>query len=177
MNTVATHHPLRVLFLCTGNSARSILCEATLRHWGAGRFEVYSAGSRPAGRVHPDALAQLQRTGIATDGLASKSWDRFAAEGATPVDLVITVCHSAAQEPCPVFFGNFVRAHWGLPDPSHAPGDAADVARAFADTHALITARVRALAAAPVETMDAEALRAAVDAIAEQYPIPAGAAR
>lgn len=175
MSVASGHRPLRVLFLCTGNSARSILCEATLRHWGSGRFEVFSAGSQPAGRVHPSALAQLHQAGIATDELSSKSWDRFAADGATPMDLVITVCHSAAQEPCPVFFGDFVRAHWGLPDPSHTVGDAADVAQAFADTHALITARVQALAAAPVETMDAEALRAMVNAIAERYPVPAEA--
>ncbi|WP_313913110.1 arsenate reductase ArsC [Tahibacter sp.] len=172
MSVAVAHRPFRVLFLCTGNSARSILCEATLRHWGDGRFDVFSAGSQPAGRVHPNALTQLRQAGIATDGLSSKSWDQFAAAGSTPMDLVITVCHSASQEPCPVFFGDFVRAHWGLPDPSGTVGDAAAIAQAFAATHALITARVQALVAAPVETLSAEALGAVVNAIAEQYPVP-----
>lgn len=175
MSNAPGYRPLRVLFLCTGNSARSILCEATLRHCGAGRFAVFSAGSRPAGRVHPDALAQLHRAGIATDGLYSKSWDSFATDGATPLDLVISVCDSAAQEPCPVFFGDFVRAHWGLPDPSHTPGDRRAVTQAFAATHALITARVRSLVAEPVEVMDRDTLGAAVNAIAGRHPA-AGAA-
>src|SRR5690606_817299 len=108
----------RVLFLCTGNSARSVLAEATLRAWASNRFEVFSAGSQPTGAVNPHAIGQLAAEGIATAGLRSKSWDEFASADAVPMDLVITVCGSAATETCPAVFGNFLRAHWGLPDPA-----------------------------------------------------------
>ncbi|MGF6418152.1 arsenate reductase [Stenotrophomonas sp. AN71] len=154
----------RVLFLCTGNSARSVLAEATLRAWAGQRFEVFSAGSQPTGQVNPFAIAQLQADGIATAGLRSKSWDEFA--DAAPMDLVITVCDAAAAETCPVVFGNFLRAHWGLPDPAAVEGSAADKAQAFAEAHAIVKARLLALLALPAATWnDREALKQALDRI------------
>ncbi|WP_221282040.1 arsenate reductase ArsC [Chiayiivirga flava] len=137
--------PHRVLFVCTGNSARSVLSEATLNAWGRGRFEAFSAGSQPTGRIHPFAVAQLQAEGIATAGLHSKSWDAFSGDGAPRLDVVVTVCDSAAAEACPVFFGDFHRSHWGLPDPAAVEGSDADKAAAFAQAHATIKARLRAL--------------------------------
>ena len=137
--------PHRILFVCTGNSARSVLSEATLNAWGAGRFEAFSAGSQPTGRINPFAVAQLQADGIPTDGLRSKSWDEFSGDGAPPLDLVVTVCDSAAAEACPVFFGDFHRTHWGLPDPAGVEGSASDKSAAFARAHATIKARLRAL--------------------------------
>ncbi|PII20905.1 low molecular weight phosphatase family protein [Stenotrophomonas sp. LMG 10879] len=159
----------RVLFLCTGNSARSVLAEATLRAWASHRFEVFSAGSQPAGAVNPFALAQLQAEGIATAGLRSKSWAEFA-DGA-PMDLVITVCDAAAAEACPVVFGDFVRAHWGLPDPAAVEGSADDKAAAFAQAHAIVKARLLALLALPAATWsDRGQLKDALDRIGFVQP-------
>ncbi|RDI96797.1 arsenate reductase ArsC [Dyella solisilvae] len=158
-------HPCRVLFICTGNSARSILSEATLNHLGKGRFEAFSAGSQPTGRVNPFALKELASTGISCENLSSKSWDQFVGEGAPPLDIVITVCDSAANEQCPVLFGNFVRTHWGLHDPAAAKGSDAEVSEAFKHAHALITYRLMALLNLPVETMTSADLKLAIDAI------------
>ncbi|MFC3651494.1 arsenate reductase ArsC [Dyella humi] len=158
-------HPCRVLFICTGNSARSILSEATLNRLGKGRFEAYSAGSHPTGRVNPHALNQLVSTGISTDNLSSKSWDRFVGDDTPPLDIVITVCDSAASEPCPVLFGDFVRSHWGLPDPAGVTGDSAAIAAAFEHAHALITYRILALLKLPVEAMSKVELQQALDHI------------
>ena len=169
MTAPTSSAPVRVLFLCTGNSARSILCEATLRHLGSPGFVAYSAGSQPLGRVHPQALAQLQAAGIATQGLSSKSWDAFSGPEAPALDLVVTVCDSAAQEACPVFFGDFVRVHWGLPDPSHAGGEAA-VAAAFDRVHAVITDRLAALVAVPLATLIEAERIAAMQVIADAHP-------
>jgi arsenate reductase len=160
----------RVLFLCTGNSARSILCEATLDHLGRPRFRAQSAGSRPAGRVHPQALKQLAGAGVPVGGLRSKHWDEFTGDGAPPFDLVITVCDAAAQEPCPVLFGDFVRAHWGLPDPAAVQGGAAEITRAFARVHDVIVARIGALIALPVETMSDAELAQALQEIEVRCP-------
>jgi len=151
-------NPCRVLFICTGNSARSILSEATLNHLGKGRFEAFSAGSRPNGRVNPYAIEELKAVGIPTDGLSSKSWDRFTGDGAPPLDIVITVCDNAANETCPVLFGDFVKAHWGQPDPAAAQ-------EAFRVAHALVLYRVTALLNLPVETMSRDALKQALDHI------------
>jgi arsenate reductase len=158
-------HPCRVLFICTGNSARSILAEATLNHLGQGRFEALSAGSHPTGRVNPHALVELASAGIRCENLSSKSWDQFVDENAPPLDIVITVCDNAAKEPCPVLFGNFVRAHWGLPDPAVVQGGPVAISAAFRHTHALITHRLTALLRLPVETMTPEELKSALDGI------------
>ena len=123
-------HPIRVLFLCTGNSARSILAEATLRAWAGRRFEAFSAGSRPAGAVNPFALAQLADEGMPTAGLRSKSWDEFATTEAAPMDLVVTVCDSAAEE-CPIWLGKGKRLHHSFADPAQAQGSDDEVMRAF----------------------------------------------
>lgn len=160
-------NPCRVLFICTGNSARSILSEATLNHLGHGRFEAFSAGSQPTGRVNPYALDMLAAAGIPCGNLSSKSWDRFVGEDAPPLDIVITVCDSAAKEQCPVLFGDFVRAHWGLADPASATGSPAAIGEAFRDAHALITHRIEAMLALPVETMGKAELKAALDSIGD----------
>ena len=156
-------HPFRVLFICTGNSARSILSEATLNHLGQGRFEAFSAGSQPTGRVNPYAIEELKALGIATEGLSSKSWDRFTEAGAPPLDIVITVCDNAANETCPVLFGDFVKSHWGLPDPAAARDT--DAAAAFRRAYALIVRRITALLQLPVETMGRDELKQALDHI------------
>ncbi|BDU22138.1 arsenate reductase ArsC [Dyella sp. GSA-30] len=156
----------RVLFVCTGNSARSVLAEATLRSWAGSRFEAFSAGSQPAGRVNPYALDTLAAEGIATAGLRSKSWDEFSGDVAPPMDIVVTVCDSAAAEPCPVFFGDFVRTHWGLPDPAAVEGSDADKRAAFAHAHAVIKTRLLAFLALPDEIWaDRVALKTALDRI------------
>jgi len=139
----------RALFLCTGNSARSVLAEATLRAWAGHRFEAFSAGSQPTGAVNSYALQQLEVEGIPTVGLRSKSWDEFAAPGVAPMDLVVTVCDSAATETCPVVFGDFLRVHWGLPDPAAVEGDDTVKREAFRQAHRIVKARLLALLALP----------------------------
>ena len=156
----------RVLFVCTGNSARSVLAEATLRAWGGDRFESFSAGSQPTGRINPYALEALLASGMPTEALRSKSWDEFSGESAPSIDLVVTVCDSAASESCPVFFGDFVRTHWGLPDPAAVDGGDAQRRAAFAHAHATIKARVRAFLALPENAWtDRDALQRSLDAI------------
>lgn len=160
---------IHVLFLCTGNSARSILSEAVLNHLGSPRFVAYSGGSKPAGRVHPQSLAVLTAAGIPTAGLRSKNFDEFAGDNAPHLDLVITLCDSAQLDPCPVFLGDFVRAHWGLPDPAGVRGTPEEIAAAFEQTLGIITARTRALVALPVEQLDRPALAAALAKIADEH--------
>ncbi len=155
-------NPCRVLFICTGNSARSILSEATLNHLGKGRFEAFSAGSQPTGCVNPYAIEEHKALGIPTDGLSSKSWDRFTEEGAPPLDIVITVCDSAASETCPVLFGDFVKTHWGQPDPAAVQGASA-ATEAFRRAHTLVLYRITALLNLPVETMSRDELKRALD--------------
>ena len=165
-----TAEPIRVLFVCTGNSARSVLSEATLNELGRGRFLAYSAGSRPTGRVNPHALKQIAARGWPTAGYRSKSWDEFSGEGAPPLDIVVTVCDSAASEECPVYFGDFVSTHWGLPDPAAAAGSEAEVDAAFAAAHRIVTHRVEQLLALPMEGLSRAELRARLDAIGESWP-------
>ena len=145
--------PYHVLFLCTGNSARSILAESLLRAIAGDRFVAHSAGSRPAGRVHPRVLAYLHARGLPADGLRSKGWDEFAAPGAPPLDFVVTVCDNAAGEACPVWPGHPATAHWGLPDPAAAPTDA-DADKTIAEIAHTLTTRLRLLASLPVDKLD-----------------------
>ncbi|MCJ2178613.1 arsenate reductase ArsC [Novosphingobium album (ex Hu et al. 2023)] len=149
-----TDRPFRILVLCTGNSARSILGEALLRELGDERIAACSAGSKPKGVPHPGALRLLARKGIDTSAFHSKSWDVFSGPDADPVDLAITVCGNAAAEACPVFPGAPLKAHWGLPDPADVEGNEAAVDAAFEQTWHWLDLRVRALLALPFETMD-----------------------
>lgn len=135
---------VKVLFLCTGNSARSILSEALLNDLGQGRFLAWSAGSKPSGQPHPDGLAELEKQGHATDLYRSKSWDEFSKDGAPEFDIVVTVCDNAAAEVCPVFFGPGVKVHWPQPDPAHIEPLSARQA-AFARTYKICKARIEAL--------------------------------
>jgi arsenate reductase (thioredoxin) len=154
-----------VLFLCTGNSARSILGEVLIEHWGKGRFTGYSAGSFPKGTVHPAALDLLERLGLRTTGLRSKSWDEFARHGAPVMDFVFTVCDQAAGEVCPIWPGNPVTAHWGIPDPAAAEGTEAQRTQAFRDAYRQLEARIRLFVALPSDKVDRMALKRHADAI------------
>ncbi|EOW2135793.1 arsenate reductase ArsC [Stenotrophomonas sp. GD03908] len=158
----------RVLFLCTGNSARSVLAESTLKRWGEGRYLSFSAGSQPTGRVNPFAIAQLEREGFPVEGMRSKSWDEFAETDAAAMDLIVTVCDSAAAEACPVVFGDFVRVHWGLFDPAAVDGSDAQKAEAFDLAHQIIKRRLQAFLDIPDSAWDdREALKARLDPIAQ----------
>jgi len=156
-----------VLFLCTGNSARSILAESVLNRIGRGRFKAYSAGSYPKGAVNPFALEVLERQGYDTSALRSKSWDEFAAAGAPPLDFVFTVCDNAAGEVCPIWPGQPMSAHWGMPDPAEARGSDTERRLAFADTLKMLTRRIGAFASLPIASLDRMALQHAVDDIAD----------
>ncbi|MER2244600.1 MAG: arsenate reductase ArsC [Stenotrophomonas sp.] len=158
----------RVLFLCTGNSARSVLAESTLKKWGEDRYLSFSAGSQPAGRVNPFAIAQLEREGFPVEGMRSKSWDEFAEVDAAAMDLIVTVCDSAAAEACPVVFGDFVRVHWGLFDPAGVEGSDAQKAEAFDRAHQTIKRRLQAFLEIPDSDWDDRAaLKARLDPIAQ----------
>lgn len=158
------------LFLCTGNSARSILAEAILNRLGNGRFAGHSAGSMPTGRVHPFALDLLRAQGLPVGGLRSKSWDEFAAPGAPSMHFVITVCDNAAGEICPVWPGQPVTAHWGVPDPAAVEGS--DEAKRAAFRHAFHTLRHRIglFTSLPVSTLERQALSRAMQAIGSSVP-------
>jgi protein-tyrosine-phosphatase len=157
--------PYNVLFLCTGNSARSILGEAILNKIGGGKFVAYSAGSQPKGAVHPQAIALLQRLGFPTTGLRSKSWDEFAVAGAPPLDFVFTVCDNAANEVCPIWPGQPMTAHWGVPDPAAVEGTDAEIATAFRDTMLLLQRRIELFANLPVRSLDRMSLKKRLDEI------------
>jgi protein-tyrosine-phosphatase len=154
-----------VLFLCTGNSARSILAEALLAHWGRGRFRGYSAGSYPKGEVHPLTLALLERLGLSLPGVRSKSWDEFARPGAPVMDFVFTVCDQAAGEVCPVWPGNPATAHWGVPDPAAAEGSEAARMAVFRDVYRRLEARIKLFVALPIDKLDCMALKRKSDEI------------
>ena len=157
---------INVLVLCTGNSARSILGEVLFRSLGQGRVQAFSAGSQPAGQVNPGALAKLEREGLATDGLRSKSWDEFAADAEQPFDIVVTVCDRAAGESCPVWYGSPVTVHWGIPDPA-IEGSEEDVAAAFDAAYDALYRRIAAALELPLEDMRADKLEEALTAIHE----------
>jgi arsenate reductase len=143
-----------VLFLCTGNSARSILAEAILNKKGKGRFKAFSAGSYPRGTVHPLALALLERKGFPTEGLRSKAWDEFAQPGAPTLDFIFTVCDNAAGEVCPVWPGHPMTAHWGQPDPAAVEGSELDKTNAFRDAFRMLERRIEMLTSLPMASLD-----------------------
>jgi arsenate reductase (thioredoxin) len=151
--------PYNVLFLCTGNSARSIMAEAILNKLGAGRFRAYSAGSQPKGQVHPETIRLLQGLNFYTSEFRSKSWNEFAAPGTPQFDFVFTVCDSAAAEACPVWPGQPMTAHWGVPDPAAATGTLAEIALAFRDSFRMLSQRIGLFAALPLRSLDHLTLR------------------
>src|SRR5246127_2572123 len=157
--------PFNVLFLCTGNSARSIMAEAVLNKLGVGKFHAYSAGSQPKGRVHPQTLQLLQSLGYSTSGLRSKSWSEFGKPGAPALDFVFTVCDNAAAEACPVWPGQPMTAHWGVPDPAEVTGKEAEIRLAFADTFRMLSNRINVFVSLPMRSLDALSLQKQLDAI------------
>jgi len=168
----------RTLFLCTGNSARSILAEAILRKHGGERFRAFSAGSRPAGRVHPVALEVLREYGHETEGLRSKSWDALAGPDAPALDFVFTVCDQAAGETCPVWPGQPMTAHWGMPDPAACAGPPGEQRAVFRRAYVELERRIDLLTQLPIEALDRLSLQHRLDAIggsASRDPAPAAA--
>ena len=157
-----------VLFLCTGNSARSIMAEAILKHKGHGVFASHSAGSHPTGAVRPEALHQISSAGLPTEGLRSKSWDEFAAPGAPPIDFIFTVCDNAANEVCPIWPGHPMTAHWGVPDPAAVQGTPDEIARAFRDAFSILDRRICLFLALPISTLESMAIQRELDSIGKQ---------
>jgi arsenate reductase len=149
-----TEKVYEVLFLCTGNSARSILSEVLLNHRGAGRFRAHSAGSHPTGRVNPLAIATLQQAGLPTEGLRSKNWDEFAGPGTAPLDFIFTVCDNAAGEVCPVWPGQPTTAHWGIPDPAAVQGTDAHKRKAFEEAYLVLDRRIALFVSLPIRSLD-----------------------
>ena len=154
-----------VLFLCTGNSARSIFGEVILNQLGRGRFHAYSAGSHPRGAVDPRTLDLLKRLHFPVEGLRSKNWDEFARPGAPPLDFVFTVCDNAANEVCPVWPGQPMTAHWGIPDPAAATGSEAEIARAFSDAFMRLNRRISLFISLPLDKLDRLSLQKRLDTI------------
>jgi arsenate reductase (thioredoxin) len=162
---MSAHRPYNVLFLCTGNSARSVMAEAVLNRFGAGKFVAHSAGSMPKGEVHPETLALLKRLNYDTSTFRSKSWDVFAAPDAPKLDFVFTVCDNAANEVCPVWPGQPMTAHWGVPDPAAASGSQVEIARAFANAYGALQNRIAIFVNLPFEGLDRLSLQTRLDAI------------
>ncbi len=161
---------LNVLFLCTGNSCRSIMAEAITNRDGAGRFHAFSAGSQPKGEVHPYALDLLASLGHPTSGLRSKSWEEFAVPGAPRLDFVFTVCDNAASEVCPVWPGQPISAHWGIPDPAVAEGTEAERRVAFADAYRMLRNRISLFINLPMQSLDRLSLQKRLDEIGRHLP-------
>jgi protein-tyrosine-phosphatase len=159
--------PYNVLFLCTGNSARSILAEAILNKTGKGAFRAYSAGSQPKGRVNPHALQLLESLGYPTMSLRSKSWDEFANASARKFDFVFTVCENAAADACPVWPGQPMTAHWGIADPAEAKGAPAEVAMAFKEAYRLLSQRIGVFTSLPLRSLDQLSLKSKLSEIGE----------
>ncbi len=157
-----------VLFLCTGNSARSIMAEAILNFKGKPRFTAYSAGSHPSGAVRPEALKRLAAAGIPTQDLRSKSWEEFAEPGAPTLDFVFTVCDNAAKEACPISPGQPMTAHWGVPDPAAVEGSAQEVERAYRDALSILERRIGLFLSLPLASIDKLALKKEVEKIGQQ---------
>jgi protein-tyrosine-phosphatase len=167
--------PYNVLFLCTGNSARSILAESILNHWGRRRFHGYSAGSFPKGQVHPISIALLKQLNLPTEGLRSKSWDEFVAPGAPMIDFIITVCDNAAGEVCPIWPGKPMTAHWGVADPAAVAGTDAEQWAAFRATLMALESRIKLFINLPVNTLDKMTLQSRIEAIGKALPEGKGA--
>jgi arsenate reductase len=159
----ANHY--NALFLCTGNSARSIMAEAILNHKGKGTFHGYSAGSHPSGQPRPEALKEIKSAGIAIDGLRSKSWDEFAAPGSPQMDFVFTVCDNAANEICPIWPGQPMTAHWGIPDPAAVIGTTEEVERAFHDAFVVLDRRIGLFLSLPLVTLKEFAIQSEIEKI------------
>ncbi len=155
-----------ILFLCTGNSARSIMAEAILNHKAKGRMTAYSAGSHPSGTVRPEALEQLEAAGISTDGLRSKSWYEFA--DGPPMSFVFTVCDNAANEACPFWPGQPMTAHWGIPDPAAVQGTPEEIARAFRDAFSILDRRISLFLSLPLSTLEKLAIQKEIESIGKQ---------
>jgi protein-tyrosine-phosphatase len=164
-----------ILFLCTGNSARSILAEAIANLRGGSILRAWSAGSHPKGAVHPQALALLRKLDFPTDGLRSKSWDEFTAPGAPQFDFIVTVCDNAANETCPVWPGKPVTAHWGIPDPAAVEGTEAEIALAFADAFRAMERRISLFLALPLASLDSLAMEQRMKEIGRTADSPAKA--
>ncbi len=173
----AAHRVFNVLFLCTGNTARSVLAEGILRKDGEGRFRAFSAGSQPKGTVNPFAIEVLGQFGYPTDGFRSKSWDEYAGPDAPVMDFVFTVCDSAAGEACPVWPGRPSTAHWGIEDPAAVEGSDIEKKRAFVEAFRLMRNRIGAFTALPVEKLDAATLTARLKAIGAMEGASTQAAR
>jgi arsenate reductase (thioredoxin) len=171
-----TDHPFNVLFLCTGNSARSIMAEAILNRLGAGKFQAYSAGSQPRGQVHPETLRLLQALGYDISGFRSKPWSEFAKSGAPSLDFVFTVCDAAAGESCPLWLGQPMTAHWGIPDPAQADGSSAEIALAFKDAYRMLHQRIGAFTALPLHSLDRLGLQSKLEEIGRMSRATARAA-
>jgi arsenate reductase len=162
--------PYNVLFLCTGNSARSIMAEAIMNQKGRPNFVAYSAGSHPSGKIRPEALRELEAANLPTTGLRSKSWDEFAQPGAPCLDFVFTVCDNAANEVCPVWPGQPVTAHWGVPDPAAVQGSEEQIRQAFREAFFLLERRIGLFLALPISTLSRMALKHEVDNIGHSRP-------
>jgi protein-tyrosine-phosphatase len=162
-----TERPYNVLFLCTHNSARSLMAEACMNNLAVsrGRFKGYSAGSHPSGRPNPFALDQIQRAGLPIEGIRSKDWNEFTLPGAPQLDFVFTVCDNAANEVCPVWPGQPMTAHWGVPDPSNVEGDDEQKRRAFADTYRILALRIGLFASLPMDKLDRLSIKKKLDEI------------
>lgn len=154
-----------VLFLCTGNSARSIMAEAIMNRKGQGKFTAYSAGSHPSGAVRPEAIKQLETARLPTESLRSKSWDEFTKPDAPKLDFVFTVCDNAAREVCPIWPGQPMTAHWGVSDPAAATGTSEEIARAFRDAFFMLDRRISLFSSLPLASLDSLAIKKEIDKI------------
>ena len=163
--------PYNVLFLCTSNAARSQMAESILNRLGQGRFKGFSAGSHPSGEVSPSTIALLKKLNYPTDELRSKTWDEFAGEGAPKLDFVFTVCDRAAQESCPVWFGQPMTAHWGVPDPQEAEGSESEKALAFSEAYRMLNNRISIFVSLPLASLDKLALQKRLEEIGQTKPM------
>jgi arsenate reductase len=167
-----TETPYNILFLCTGNSARSILAEAIMNRAGRGRFKAWSAGSHPKGAVHPQAIKLLQALNYPLEGLRSKSWDAFEAVDAPRFDFIVTVCDNAAGEVCPIWPGKPVRSHWGIPDPVAVEGSPSEVSVAFAEAYRQLSNRIALFLALPIAKLDSLSIKRRMDEIGQIQDAP-----